>query len=63
MPAVALTDIGNMMGAYQFIEEGFRHNKKIEDQIANLRNDASIENRDDKIIELDQKKILTYYWK
>ena len=56
MPAVALSDIGNMMAAYQFVEEGFRHNIKIDQQINEL-NEA--ENKDESAVEkLERKKIL-----
>jgi DNA polymerase III subunit alpha len=30
MPAVALTDIGNMMGAFQFVSGILNHNKSVE---------------------------------
>ncbi len=38
MPAVALTDHGNMMGAFQFVSAVFNHNKKAE-----AKNKAAIE--------------------
>ena len=57
MPAVALTDIGNMMAAYQFVEEGFRHNLKVEQEISSL---SEKEEANEKLIEeLENKKILT----
>lgn len=37
MPAVALTDIGNMMGAFHFIQAVERHNKSIEDEGQKLK--------------------------
>ena len=59
MPAVALTDVGNMMAAFQFVEEGFRHNLKIENQIKEIEDDENAENKEQRINELSQKKILT----
>jgi DNA polymerase III subunit alpha len=38
MPAVALTDSGNMMAAFQFVDAGFKHNKSIKSKIADLEN-------------------------
>ncbi len=56
MPAVALSDIGNMMAAYQFIEEGFRHNMRIDKQIDELLEN---ENKDENAIKsLENKKTL-----
>src|SRR5690606_14527782 len=37
MPAVALTDIGNMMGAFHFIQAVERHNRSIEDDGQKLK--------------------------
>ncbi len=36
MPAVALTDIGNMMGAFNFVSEVYKYNKSIEKTDENL---------------------------
>ena len=36
MPAVALTDIGNMMGAFYFIQEALKHNESIEVENKNI---------------------------
>ena len=33
MPAVAISDSGNMMGAFQFVEMGFKHNQSIDKKI------------------------------
>src|SRR5690554_1734203 len=37
MPAVALTDIGNMMGAFRFVKTVNDYNKKIEDETKKLK--------------------------
>ncbi|UMB52463.1 DNA polymerase III subunit alpha [Lutibacter sp. A64] len=37
MPAVAITDTGNMMGAYNFVNEAIEHNNKIEKFNENLK--------------------------
>ena len=37
MPAVALTDIGNMMGAFRFVKTVNDYNKKIEDEAKKLK--------------------------
>ena len=56
MPAVGLTDIGNMMAAYQFVEEGFRHNLSIDKQINALESDPDHDL--DELQQLKQKKVL-----
>ena len=58
MPAVAITDVGNMMAAFQFVEEGFRHNLKIDHQIKLLQSEENIEDQEDKLNELTNKKVL-----
>lgn len=58
MPAVALTDIGNMMAAFHFIEEGNRHNKNIEAEILKLEDENVIEGLAQKIEALKSQKIL-----
>lgn len=40
MPAVALTDIGNMMGAFYFIQEALKHNEVIEIENKNIEVDT-----------------------
>ena len=37
MPAVAITDIGNMMGAYYFVSEAIAHNAKVKKLNKNLK--------------------------
>ena len=37
MPAVAITDIGNMMGAYYFVSEAIAHNSKVKKFNENLK--------------------------
>ncbi len=59
MPAVALTDVGNMMAAFQFVEEGFRHNLKIDLQIKELETDENPDEKEDLINQLKQKKLIT----
>jgi DNA polymerase-3 subunit alpha len=39
MPAVAMTDIGNMMGAFHFVRDILNHNKSAE-----AKNKAAVEN-------------------
>ncbi len=39
MPAVALTDTGNMMGAFYFVKEILAHNKSVKEFNANLEDD------------------------
>ncbi|HIP48518.1 MAG TPA: DNA polymerase III subunit alpha [Lutibacter sp.] len=36
MPAVAISDLGNMMGAFNFVQEAIEYNKKIEEENENL---------------------------
>ena len=56
MPAVGLTDIGNMMAAYHFVEEGFRHNLGIDKQLKEIKNDPNHDVSTLKTIE--KKKVL-----
>ena len=37
MPAVAISDSGNMMAAFHFMEAGYRYNSSIESEIKSLR--------------------------
>jgi DNA polymerase III subunit alpha len=39
MPAVSLTDIGNMMGAFNFVSEVYKHNKSVESTNESLEDD------------------------
>ena len=36
MPAVALTDTGNMMGAFYFVREAITYNKSVKEHNENL---------------------------
>ena len=56
MPAVAFSDNGNMMAAFQFVETAAKHNEEINQKLNNLR-----ENPDSDVLEiekLEKKKIL-----
>ena len=56
MPAVAFSDNGNMMAAFQFVETAAKHNEEINQKINNLR-----ENPNSDVLEiekLEKKKIL-----
>lgn len=41
MPAVALTDMGNMMGAFHFVNAGMNHNKGVDGKVTDLRGKLS----------------------
>ena len=41
MPAVALTDLGNMMGAFNFVKDAIKFNKLVEEHNDNLEGDAA----------------------
>ncbi|MBM78610.1 MAG: DNA polymerase III subunit alpha [Crocinitomicaceae bacterium] len=56
MPAVALTDKGNMMAAFQFMETARSYNKGVEKQIQELEDQQEI--NDEEINKLKSKKIL-----
>ncbi len=40
MPAVALTDLGNMMGAFNFVKDAIKYNKLVEEHNDNLEGDG-----------------------
>tara|TARA_B110000971_G_scaffold72613_1_gene74551 strand:- start:8926 stop:13371 length:4446 start_codon:yes stop_codon:yes gene_type:complete len=56
MPAVAFSDSGNMMGAFQFVETGFKHNKSIDEKIEEVKKSENVSEIE--IQDLERKKIL-----
>ena len=56
MPAVAFSDNGNMMAAFQFVETAANHNSQIEQEILTLQKQG--EDNEEKINLLNNKKIL-----
>ena len=56
MPAVAISDSGNMMAAFHFIEAAYKHNSSIESEIQELKESEEITPQKEN--ELKAKKIL-----
>ena len=57
MPAVALTDSGNMMAAFQFVDAGFKHNKSIKNKITDLENQLDTTDADEeRFAQIDKLK-------
>ena len=46
MPVVGLTDNGNMMAAFHFVEAGIKHNKEVKGQIEDLKTKMSAQGAD-----------------
>ena len=56
MPAVAFSDSGNMMGAFQFVETGYKHNQSIDKKIEEVKKKSNVSEIE--IQDLERKKIL-----
>ena len=56
MPAVAFSDSGNLMGAFHFVETGYKHNESINLKIKEIKQNENV--TDTEIKELENTKIL-----
>ena len=56
MPAVAFSDNGNMMAAFQFVETAANHNSQIDQKIEALQKEDEVDKEE--VEKLSSKKIL-----